>query len=603
MSSAAGERSSTAAPESVCPYAASNIHSDDDDETRSASSAHTPPASSPVLTSSTTTSAAEALALAKSSCPAFRGGSTCPFRDVKDADGLRRTMMTVPKSHDEEGKISVPFRAALGHVHNVGLTLQHSHATKAASAGADADAAPPVEGEGGEEEKRRRRRSSADFLLEGGCPFKTYYRRDDGKGVPFVNAMEGFSLGAIMGRMADLHHEEEEEERKDDDDRDVAATGGEAILGGESIAVGRIPPDDDDDDDDRERPSVSKKKRPSLAHALKTGTAESHEAAENVHFVRDFIRGKIDRTLYGMLLTDLYHVYSALEDELNVHGPVEFPTLHRPEELARVEALEDDMDFFHGSDWKRLEPSQSASEYIDRVRHIAKTEPLLLLSHGYTRYLGDLSGGRILARVARKALKLSKDGDGLRFYMFENVTSAKKFKDGYRAALDDLDLAPDQIGRLVGEANVAFVLNMRIFEELDVKGGVEGAKVRELSDAVGYFDRVVEEQRRRRERGENEAEEAKCPFGFVDGPSPHGPKKESSAAERRATGEERTGVRFSAETTTTAATKRRAEGGRCPWPFVFFHDPWLGMKDFQTWIVAGLVLCWAWTYLQTSSRQ
>ena len=35
--------------------------------------------------------------------------------------------------------------------------------------------------------------------------------------------------------------------------------------------------------------------------------------------------------------------------------------------------------------------------------------------------------------------------------------------------------------------------------------------------------------------------------------------------------------------------------GRCPWPFVFFHDPKTGMKDWQTWCVMGLSICWAWT--------
>jgi charged multivesicular body protein 5 len=35
--------------------------------------------------------------------------------------------------------------------------------------------------------------------------------------------------------------------------------------------------------------------------------------------------------------------------------------------------------------------------------------------------------------------------------------------------------------------------------------------------------------------------------------------------------------------------------GRCPWPFVFFHDPAMGMRDWQTWFVIGLVLCWVWS--------
>jgi heme oxygenase len=74
-------------------------------------------------------------------------------------------------------------------------------------------------------------------------------------------------------------------------------------------------------------------------------------------------------------------------------------------------------------------PSKATSDYIQRLEFIAQKEPLLLLSHAYTRYLGDLSGGKILARVAKRALNLQKDDSGLRFYQFDEIPSAKLFKD------------------------------------------------------------------------------------------------------------------------------------------------------------------------------
>ena len=145
---------------------------------------------------------------------------------------------------------------------------------------------------------------------------------------------------------------------------------------------------------------------------------------------------------------------------------------------------------------------------------------MLLLSHAYTRYLGDLSGGKVLSRIAPRALNLSEH-NGLQFYQFESIPSAKLFKDKYRTALDELVLRRDQIGRLVAETNVAFALNMRVFEELDVLGGVPGARVRDVREALVYYDREIEEQNGTRERDTNKFdEEAKCPFGFV-GPNPH----------------------------------------------------------------------------------
>ena len=44
----------------------------------------------------------------------------------------------------------------------------------------------------------------------------------------------------------------------------------------------------------------------------------------------------------------------------------------------------------------------------------------------------------------------------------------------------------------------------------------------------------------------------------------------------------------------------KTSGGRCPWPFVFFHDPVMGMRDWQAWFVVGLALCWCWSRLNAA---
>merc|ERR1712232_745226 len=165
-----------------------------------------------------------------------------------------------------------------------------------------------------------------------------------------------------------------------------------------------------------------------------------------------------------------YFIYFTLEELLDEHAPFFFPTLHKPHQLRRTETLERDAEYFYGSNWKeKIKPLPATVDYIHRLHNVAQNDPLLLLSHAYTRYLGDLSGGRVLQRVARKALQLEertcKDGkvmSGLDFYEFLNIESPKNFKKVYRRALDDLDgLDEKKVAKLVGEANVAFVLNMR----------------------------------------------------------------------------------------------------------------------------------------------
>ena len=444
------------------------------------------------------------LEVAKTSCPAFGDGS-CPFREAKNADDVRHALLHVPPSHLEQ---KGHFYRALRHLHHVSQTMQNDN---------DDD---------------------NKFALTGGCPVQTY----SSPNASFVTAMEEWSLASIMAKMAqDLMDEEDEEETtQDDSPSNQEATSDTTST---TTTTSTLP-----------TTQMQSSQQVTLSQALKTGTAASHQAAEDVHFVRNFIRGKIDRTLYGELVLSLYHVYAALEEALDTHAPQHFETCHFPHELSRKETLEDDVDFWHAAASANKPPSPATRDYVHRIQSIAQTEPLLLLAHAYTRYLGDLSGGKILARVARKAMQLQQDG--LRFYEFDNVTSAKLFKDQYRSALDDLRLSPTQISKLVAEANVAFVLNMRLFEELDVQANIPGASVRDLQEALDFCATST-----------TTPESAECPFA------------------KMASG--------SVQPTTKS---------RCPWPFVFMHDPVMGLKDYQTWIVLGLCVGWAWSYFQQTSH-
>jgi len=97
---------------------------------------------------------------------------------------------------------------------------------------------------------------------------------------------------------------------------------------------------------------------------------------------------------------------------------------------------------------------------------------MLLLSHAYTRYLGDLSGGQILAREIAKAYGLSETGPGTAFYRFEELqTCLKQAKAQYRLSMDALELSTEHKDALVREAKVAFVLNVALMEERDVAAG------------------------------------------------------------------------------------------------------------------------------------
>ena len=222
----------------------------------------------------------------------------------------------------------------------------------------------------------------------------------------------------------------------------------------------------------------------SLALALKEGTKESHSAAENTKFVASFLRGVVDYEEYRKLLTNFYYVYDTMEQRIR---ETEDPMVQaiKSEDLERKEAIERDLEYYYGPDWKeKQEPSEACNKYCHRLNEVAEKDPYLLIAHHYTRYIGDLSGGKILKEIAARVLK-PPVGKGLDFYEFPSIPNAKEFKNNYRSVLDNLDCDEQQINALITEANYAFRLNMYMFEE--IQGSASKSFLRLALSYLGSF--------------------------------------------------------------------------------------------------------------------
>ena len=204
-----------------------------------------------------------------------------------------------------------------------------------------------------------------------------------------------------------------------------------------------------------------------LATKLREGTKKSHTMAENVGFIKCFLRGTVEKNSYRKLAANLYFVYSAIEEEMDRHR--NHPVLSQVyyAELNRKDSLAKDLEFYFGTDWQnQVAPSEAAQAYVARIHEIGDTAPELLVAHCYTRYLGDLSGGQILKNIAQKGMGL-EDGHGTAFYEFDQINDEKAFKNTYRQAMDGLPIDDAMADRIVDEANDAFGMNMKMFKELE----------------------------------------------------------------------------------------------------------------------------------------
>ncbi|AWW39870.1 heme oxygenase (biliverdin-producing) [Streptomyces cadmiisoli] len=206
---------------------------------------------------------------------------------------------------------------------------------------------------------------------------------------------------------------------------------------------------------------------PSFSTLIRTASHEQHVEAETSTFMSDLLGGRLGLDAYARYTEQLWFVYEALEAGAGAltADPVAGPFI-RPE-LFRLGALERDLEHLRGAGWRStLEPLPATRAYAQRVAECARAWPAGYVAHHYTRYLGDLSGGQIIRDRAERTWGFAKKGDGVRFYVFEEIANPAAFKRGYRDLLDTIDADDLEKQRVVAECKKAFALNTDVFRAL-----------------------------------------------------------------------------------------------------------------------------------------
>ena len=88
----------------------------------------------------------------------------------------------------------------------------------------------------------------------------------------------------------------------------------------------------------------------------------------------------------------------------------------------------------------------------------------MFAAHAYVRYLGDLSGGQMLARIVANSLCLAPN-QGVSFYDFGSTENVKRLAQEFRAGLDLL-ADEESAQTVVDEACAAFARHRDLFEQL-----------------------------------------------------------------------------------------------------------------------------------------
>lgn len=201
-----------------------------------------------------------------------------------------------------------------------------------------------------------------------------------------------------------------------------------------------------------------------FAARLRRATMAEHREAETRTFISRLMAGDVPRAGFAALTAQYLIVYRELESAASalrgdpVAGPFADPA------LERVPALAADLSHLYGPSWSgAVEPVPATARYAAHLRSVCRS-PAHFIAHHYVRYLGDLSGGQLVARRVAETYGLT--GDGLAFYRFDGIADAKAYKVAYRKRLAALPFGEEELSALVAEAQLAFRLNAAVFSDL-----------------------------------------------------------------------------------------------------------------------------------------
>ncbi len=199
-----------------------------------------------------------------------------------------------------------------------------------------------------------------------------------------------------------------------------------------------------------------------LSEVVRERTRMAHEQAESRPFIVDLLNGSLHVRSYVSLLSALAPVYEAMELNMRAHSSDSSITMLDDRRLDRHERMISDLASF-GQMAVRGNPLVSSQAYATAI-HAAADSPQRLLAHHYTRYLGDMAGGRAIARTLNS--KYGVPFDQLSFYDFSELGDLVPYRRHYKQQLDTLPWTEGEKQEFVDEALLAFALNADLFDEL-----------------------------------------------------------------------------------------------------------------------------------------
>jgi len=198
-----------------------------------------------------------------------------------------------------------------------------------------------------------------------------------------------------------------------------------------------------------------------IAGMMKECTKDLHTQAERSGVIRYLLNGSITTEAYVLYLRNLAAIYDAMECVLKTKSPILIDPL-----LYRSTALQSDLCALAGGDWAQEQMLlESANLYRERIETLSDAPELI--AHIYVRYLGDLNGGQVLAKLLSR--NLGFEAGQLSFYRFDERNSLAQYKSHLRNTINDYGskVSTDTQNSILRESQRAFSFNIDLSRQVE----------------------------------------------------------------------------------------------------------------------------------------
>lgn len=196
---------------------------------------------------------------------------------------------------------------------------------------------------------------------------------------------------------------------------------------------------------------------------MKDETLEAHDQSKDSGFAVTIMGGEWSPRAFAEWQRALYPVYATLESILKKNRKDPNLSVFDHRKLDRADRIYHDLSTLGIDPVEDPSTLPSVPKYVNAVSSAGSSVPRIMAYH-YTRYMGDMIGGQVIARSMRE--KYGMSDYSLTCYDFSELGDLYHYRKTYKTLLELIPWSTEEREEFVDEVKTAYEVNALLFEEL-----------------------------------------------------------------------------------------------------------------------------------------